>query len=87
MDGRLSVEEFIGWRAFDTISPIGDQRAIRQAALTASILWNANRGRRDEPRGLDDFDLYHERKVLTRAEEEARFRAAWQKAGLVVSAN
>src|SRR5262245_28978578 len=80
---RMSAEEFTAWRGLDAWAPIGDERADRHAALIATILANVNRDPKREPFTLDDFDLYRERRPLTRAEEEARFRAAFQDRGLV----
>lgn len=73
----------MAWRVFDTFSPIGGERSDRHAALIASVVANVNRGRNQEPFTLDDFDLYRQRKKLTRAEEEAQFRAAFEARGLV----
>jgi len=79
----MSGEEFAAWRGLDVWAPIGDERADRHAALIATILANVNRDPKHEPYELDDFDLYRERRPLTRAEEEARFRAAFEARGLV----
>jgi hypothetical protein len=79
----MSPEEFMAWRVFDTISPIGGEREVRQAALIASVIANVNRGPKQEAFTLDDFDLYKPRRPLTRAEEEERFRQAFESAGLV----
>lgn len=83
----MSAEEFIAWRAYDAISPIDGGREIRQLALMACITANANRDPKRDPFSIDDFDLYKERRPLTRAEEEARFRDAWMSAGLLVVKN
>ena len=79
----MSGEEFAAWRAFDWLAPIGAEREDRHAALIASILANVNRGQHQDPYSLDDFDLYKERRPLTRAEEEARFRDAFASKGLI----
>jgi hypothetical protein len=79
----MSADEFIAWRGLDMWAPIADERADRHAALTAMILANVNRDPTHEPYTLDDFDLYRERPRLTRAEEEARFRAAFYARGLI----
>ena len=81
----MSVEEWRWWRAFDAISPIGGERADRHAALIAAVIANANRDpKKQQPFTLDDFDLFKPRKPLTRAQEEEKFRAAFEQAGLVV---
>jgi len=82
----MSGEEFAVWRAFDWLAPLGAERDDRHAALIASVLANVNRGPNQDPYSLDDFDLYRERKRLTRAEEEARFRDAFMSKGLVRTA-
>jgi Protein of unknown function (DUF4035) len=79
----MSPEEFMAWRVFDTLSPIGGERDDRHAALIASVIANVNRGAKQEAFTLDDFDLYKPRRPLTRAEEEERFRRAFESAGLV----
>jgi hypothetical protein len=84
----MSDGEFVLWRAFDTISPIGGERADRHAALIATILANVNRDpkRTPTPFALDDFDLYKPPPpVKTREQEEAEFRAAFWAAGLLVT--
>lgn len=81
----MSAEEFAAWRAFDAISPIGGERADRHAALIAAVIANANRDpKKHDPFTLDDFDLFKPKRPLTRAEEEAKFRAAFEQAGLLV---
>jgi hypothetical protein len=89
LTARMSVEEFVAWRAFDQLSPIDGQREVRQAALIATILANVHRDTKRYPQGfsIDDHDLYLLRppvRPLTRAEEEARFRAAFEGRGLVI---
>ncbi len=82
----MSPEEWVAWRAVDAVlGPIGSERADRHAALVASVIANVNRDatKRREPFDLDDFDLYRDRKPLTRAQEEEQFRAAFASAGLV----
>jgi hypothetical protein len=80
---RMTAAEFLAWRAVDIYDPIGNLRLVRQSALIAAVLANIHRDPKHEAYDLDDFDLYRERKILTRAEEEARFRAAFQARGLV----
>ena len=79
----MSAEEFVTWRAFDWLAPLGAEREDRHAALIASVLANVNRGSNQDPYSVDDFDLYRERPRLTRAEEEARFREAFAAKGLI----
>jgi hypothetical protein len=79
----MSAEEFTAWRGLDMWAPIADERADRHAALIATVLANVNRGQHQDPFTLDDFDLYRERPPLSRAEEEAKFRAAFAARGLV----
>jgi len=82
----MSAEEFTAWRGLDLFAPIGDERADRHAALIATILANVNRDPKHEPYTLDDFDLYRDRRPLTREQEEAHFRAAFYARGLVTFA-
>jgi hypothetical protein len=79
----MSAAEFAAWRGLDVWAPIGDERADRHAALIATMLANIHRAEKQDPYTLDDFDLYRERKPLTRAQEEAQFRAAFYARGLV----
>jgi hypothetical protein len=79
----MSAEEFTAWRGLDMWAPIADERADRHAALIATVLANANRGQHQDAYTLDDFDLYRDRRRLTRAEEEARWLAAWEARGLL----
>ena len=80
----MSAEEFTAWRGLDlAVAPIADERADRHAALIATLLANVNRGPHQDAYTLDDFDLYRDRKQLTRAQEEAQFRAAFAARGLV----
>lgn len=82
---RVSAEEFDEWRAYDRISPLGDYRTVRQLALLAAVFANVHRGKGQEPFEIDDMDLYRDPvPPLTRAQEEARFRAAFELRGLVV---
>jgi hypothetical protein len=85
----MPVEEFIAWRAFDTISPIGGERADTHAALIAAILANVNRDpKKHDAFTLDDFNLYRDPPPpKTREQEEAEFRAAFMSAGLVVTSS
>jgi len=81
----VSDREFILWRAFDAISPIGGERADKHAALVAALIANANRGPKQAPYSLNDFDLFRDPPPpKTREQEEAEFREAFMQAGLVV---
>jgi hypothetical protein len=83
----MSAGEFVAWRAYDrAVGPIGAERADRLAALVTAVLANIHRDSKShpEPYDLDDFDLYKDRPVLTRAQEEAQFQALYAKAGFVV---
>jgi hypothetical protein len=89
LTARMSTEEFVAWRAFDHFNPIDGQRETRQLALLATMLANIHRDPAKHPQGygLDDFDLYRvpqRDRPLTRAEEEARFRAEFERRGLII---
>lgn len=82
---RMSEREWEEWQAYDRISPIGDQRLVRQVALIACTLANIHRGNR-EAFDLDDFDLYRDPpRPLTRSEEEQRFLQSFAARGLLVN--
>jgi hypothetical protein len=86
---RMSMGEFVAWRAYDRmVGPIGAERHDRLTALLAAVLANINRDSKGhpEPYTLDDFDLYAERPILTRAQEEAQFQELYSKSGFVVKA-
>ena len=88
LEERMPPDEFDQWRAYDLyVQPIGDQRLARQLTMLAWLYANAHRGKR-EAFDLDEFDLYRAPTPtptrLTRAQEEARFVAAWRNAGLLV---
>jgi len=49
----ISPEQFYAWRVYYRYEPFGDE--VRQLALIAMLLFNANRGPDVEPRSIEDF--------------------------------
>lgn len=41
MLSEMSYEDFLGWRAFDKVSPVGDRRGDWQAASVCSAIFNS----------------------------------------------
>jgi hypothetical protein len=86
----MSGEEFAAWRALDSVSPL--DLSERLGAMTATILANVHRDREQRPQGYTVEDMIAMTSIrqperLTRREEEHRFRAAFQQAGLLVVRN
>lgn len=51
----ISAAELEEWRAFDRISPIGDERADLQAGIIASTVFNCTPGRKGKGKGPREF--------------------------------
>lgn len=84
----MSGEEFALWRAWDSVSPLDIRERLE--AMTAAILANVHRDRkqRPEPYTIDEILTMASARPtgqrLTRAQEELRFRAAFQQAGIAI---
>ncbi len=57
----MDSTEFSEWVAFDSIEPIGGQRADLRTAMLASTFVNVWKGKGQAPARLKDFLLFHEK--------------------------
>lgn len=61
---RMDSREFCDWLAYDRVDPFGETRADLRAAMIASVIANANRGKSQRAFKVEDFllDFSGERK-------------------------
>lgn len=69
---KVSAREFGEWMARERMEPRGRERGDIQAALIASVIANANRGRRRGPYTIKDFLLRWNRKTKRQSVDDMR---------------
>ena len=52
---RISSAELTEWMAFYTLEPFGFERDMLGHAITASTIYNVNRGSKDKALDVEDF--------------------------------
>jgi hypothetical protein len=55
MLGELSVPQFLEWQLYSAVHPFGEERADLRAGIIASVIANANRGKRTQAYKPADF--------------------------------
>jgi hypothetical protein len=71
----MSSAEFAEWIAFHNIDPWSEHRADIRSATIATVIANANRGKRSKPFKVDDFMPKFEPRKRT-VTDPKQFRAA-----------
>lgn len=74
LEVSVSARELADWAAYWGVEPWGAERDNMHAAVIASLIFNANRGKDTEPRKMDDF-MFREVAVVN-AKETTKFVAA-----------
>lgn len=67
----MDAREWARWRAFDEVSPLGDERVERMLALVGCLIANQWRGEGSDPATVDDLLPDH---GGARAEAEAAYK-------------
>jgi hypothetical protein len=82
LSGRISALEFDEWLAYNTLEPIGAQRADLNAGIIASVIANVNRDarKRKEPFTAKDFMPEYDREPGGEPVEKWRQQKAAMKA-------
>lgn len=76
---RMGSAELAEWRAYEQITgPLGGARGDVQAALVASVIASANRGKNQRAPKLSDFMPRWDQGVRTKKTPEELFRLAVQ---------
>lgn len=74
LSGRLSSRELTEWQAFYALEPWGTDIEMLGHAITASTVYNVNRGKRNKALGPKDFmPEWHKERVIQSEEQMLSF--------------
>jgi hypothetical protein len=76
IDNEMSSAEFSDWIQFYSMHPFGSERDNLHAAIIATLIGNANRGKGARPLEIDDFMIMSEKQ--RKSNETQQFIAGLQ---------